>query len=378
MNSKSNVASFRTKLAAAAALALIGCTGPAAAEDDAPTLREQAFQLYDQGRYVDARPLLERLEAQGQVDGVLLYRLYYCQRIADDPAARPTLDRARGLLEQELGQASDLEIPFYLANAYRNAGRLTDARRVAAQATERVASGDLPAPADGFEMFRMGKLYADQDREAEAEEWYAKALELLAADRSGAAGPYVEWAGRYLVERAWAAEDYDAAARYLGLVSASGRGSAADLDRLATASCRLGRYGEAKAAWRRAEQLDPAEANRPRYCWHLAEQAEEIGQLPRTAPDERPWADLSKEELEQLLLDQARVVGEVTTEAQETAKLKKKRRKQLQARLDAARPVFIGAALEYALRGHGIRETAFFGGYAPLIFHADRWKLPGP
>ena len=87
---------------------------------------------------------------------------------------------------------------------------------------------------------------------------------------------------------------------------------------------------------------------------------------------------MSKAELEQLLLDQAKVVGQAMTEVQESQKLKKKRRKQLQRGIDAARPVFIRAALEYSLRRYGIRETAFFGGYAPLMFHSDKWKLPPP
>ena len=37
--------------------------------------------------------------------------------------------------------------------------------------------------------------------------------------------------------------------------------------------------------------------------------------------------------------------------------------------------VFVAAALEYAVRGHGIREAAFFGGYAPLVFQRSAWKI---
>ena len=46
------------------------------------------------------------------------------------------------------------------------------------------------------------------------------------------------------------------------------------------------------------------------------------------------------------------------------------------ASLAQARSTFVGAALEYALRDHDIRETAFLGGYAPLIFHPEEWLLP--
>ena len=77
------------------------------------------------------------------------------------------------------------------------------------------------------------------------------------------------------------------------------------------------------------------------------------------------------------MLDGTRVVGEARNEAETaTKRLKKKRYKQLQDGIDEARPVFLGAALEYVLRGFPIRETAFFGGYAPLIFHSDKWRLP--
>jgi hypothetical protein len=50
-------------------------------------------------------------------------------------------------------------------------------------------------------------------------------------------------------------------------------------------------------------------------------------------------------------------------------------RAALQAELDAAHPVFVAAALEYTMRNLPIRETAFFGGFAPLIFHPNRWRL---
>jgi tetratricopeptide (TPR) repeat protein len=377
MKLKSGPFARRATLTGTALIVSLLCAWPSVATDGEKSLRATAFELYDQGRYDEARPLLEKMEASGPVDGVLLYRLYYCQRAAEDPAARDTLDRARRLLEQEWETASGLETPFYLSNAYRNAGQLTDARRVAARTTERVEKGELAKPADGFEMFRLGKLYADQDREAEAVEWYARSLPLLAAgDAGGAAEPYVEWAGRYLVERAWEREDYEAAARYLELI-VTGNASPADLDRLATALSRLERYGEAKSAWQRVEKLKPGDANRARYCWHLAEQADQLGELSPAAPDGRGWGELSKAELEQTMLDQARIVGEAVREVEEADKrLKKKRHRKLQSGIDEARPIFLGAALEYAFRGYGIRETAFFGGYAPLIFHSDKWKLP--
>jgi tetratricopeptide (TPR) repeat protein len=348
---------------------------PVFAETEA-SLRDRALATYDAGRYAEALPLLEQLDAAGQVEGTLLYRLYYCQRQAGDGSARETLDRARKALELEAGSSPDLEAPFYLANAYRNVGRITDAQRVAAEATGRVERGELPRPETGIEMFRVGKLYADQELDEQASKWYARAVESLASDMSATAGPYLEWAGRYLAERAWKDEDYAAAAQYLAVITADQRGTDQDLDRLAVAYSRLERYSDAKAAWQAAERRNPTQANRPRYCWRLAAQAESLGSLPSKAPDGRDWADLSKEDLEKLMADKSKVVRDAQAEVEQSEKMKKKQLRKLQEQVDAIRPVFIGAAMEYALRGYGIRETAFFGGYAPLIFHAKQWKLP--
>jgi len=34
--------------------------------------------------------------------------------------------------------------------------------------------------------------------------------------------------------------------------------------------------------------------------------------------------------------------------------------------------------MEYALQGNSIREAAFFGGYAPLVFKDREWRLSRP
>ena len=64
-------------------------------------------------------------------------------------------------------------------------------------------------------------------------------------------------------------------------------------------------------------------------------------------------------------------------EVTEGAPLSDEDRVRLRARFAELQPVFVAAALEYAIRGHSIREAAFFGGYAPMIFRAQNWHLPG-
>ncbi len=335
---------------------------------------DQAIELYDSGSYAEARELLEQLDAEGALDGALLYRLSYCRRVAGDAAGeQDALTRAIAALEKEHAAARDLETPFYLGNAYRNARRLADARTVAAGATTRVESGELPAPEHPMDMFRLAKLYADQGKEQPAIEWYRKSIEGL----EGTDGGYpanVAWARRYIAQAAWSRADFAAAAEQLEALAGAADATVDDLDRLAGARARLGQWSAAVAAWQRAEKADPADANRARYCWRLAAMAEKLPALPERAPSGKPWGSLSKEELETLMAEQAGLVkdavGSVTSGAAGVD------RDALQGKIDAAKPVFVRAGVEYAVRRYPIRETAFLGGYAPLIFHETRWQLP--
>jgi tetratricopeptide (TPR) repeat protein len=373
---------------------------PAVAEQDR---RDLALQLYGEGRYEEALPLFGALDAAGEADGALLYRLYFCQRHAKDPEARKTQERAREQLEKEAGDSPDLEAPFYLANVYRNVGRLTDMRRVATAATARVESGALPQPGSGVQMFRLGKLYADLGRNDETAAWYSRAIELLADDGAETVPPYAVWAARYLAEQALARDDHDAAAKYYGFLPMDGKDALPDLDNMATASCRAGRYAQAEAAWLQAERLDPANANRSRYSRHLASMAGALGRLPENGPDGRPWKELSKDELQNVMNEKVQAVRKVVASARQAEGLmlgvsasaaealaqsrslnklekqlglvREKLLASLQAEIDEAKPPFVAAGLEFAIKRYGIRETAFFGGYAPLIFKAEQWQV---
>ena len=374
MNSSVTATTYRSSLPAVLALAAALLIPGAATGDDASRLR--ALELYDQGSYAEALPLLEQLDAAGEAGGTDLYRLYFCLRHAGDPRATGTLQRARQALEAELPTALDLEVPFYLANTHRNFGRLSDAKRVAAQATGRLERGELPEPRNGIDRFRLAKLYDDQGRADEAARWYGEAIESFETEGGDAAAPYLAWALRYLADRTWEAGDYGAAAAHLARLTKGDDASAPDLDRLASALVRSGRYADARTAWQRVERLDPPNADRARYCWRLAGQASELGTLPETASDGRPWVELSREELEGTLEESAKVAREILAEASEAERIRKRQRRKMQARLDEARGRFVAAGLEHALRRFGIRETAFFGGYAPLVFHAKEWRLP--
>lgn len=337
--------------------------------------RTRALALYDQGRCQDAQPLLESLDAEGQLAGPLLYRLAFCQRAVADPRAPATQQRAVLSLEQELSGGAGLEVAFYLANSYENLGRHEDSRKVAEATAQRVESGQLAEPTLGMDMFRMGKLYADLGRKPQAVEWYGKALQAFSGTESENR-VYVEWARRYLGDGATDGDDPATTEAHYGSLAESGKASATELDRLAIARTRLGRYAEARDAWRQAERVDPANADRARYSWRMADMAAQMEQLPEVDPQGRPWRELSRADLETLISAQAATLRQTQLEAQQATRLKKKKRKELEARVATAKALFVAAGLDYTARGHSLQEVAFTGGYAPLIFHPDEWQLP--
>jgi len=336
--------------------------------------RAEAESLYAQGRYSEALPILEQLDASGDANGPLLYRLTYCQSKTGAPAASEASERrALETLEGELETAPTLEVPFYLSNIYRNTGRIADANRVAAETTERVETGGLPKPETGMDMFQLGKLYADQDRAELATEWYTQAVDALTADgRVG--GPYVRWASRYLAEAAYNRKDHDAAQKYYGTLVDEGEGAGPEFERLAISRARVGMYREAADAWRLVESSNPPDPNRARYAGRLCRLAATLKSQSPLAPSGKPWTELTQQELEELMKQEAGRAMQVYTEAQEAAQPTKEERRAYLAKLKEAKAVFVPAALEYTLRGLDIRQTAFFGGYARLILNRSAWR----
>lgn len=358
---------------AVSAAALLAAPGAAAQEVSDPRAAD-AIDLYDAGDYAEAARLLEALDAEGAAGGTLLYRLSFCRRVAGDRQGElEALQRAATALEAELETAGSLEVPFYLANANMNLRRPDAAREVAALATARVESGEWPAPTSPMDMFRLAKLYQDQSLEARAVEWYRKSLDGFAASETKYPGN-VAWARRYLGELAYVKTDYAAAEREYAALAESGAGNAADLDRLAVARVKQRKWAAASDAWRKSEQLDRVRGDRARYCWRLAKMAADVGTLPERAPEDKSWNQLSREDLENLMRRQAEIAQAAVASAADGADAD--RRRELQAEVDAAKPIFLRAALEYAARNHPIRETAFQGGFAPMIFHESRWTVP--
>jgi hypothetical protein len=353
-------------------LAMLLLAATAAAPATSPA--QEALRLYEAEKYAEARPLLEGLAARGEADGAMLYRLAFTLRSARDPGDRAAFERAVAKLKEEAAVSPRLEVPFYLSNAYRNLDLQAASRAAAAEATQRIESGAVPEPVEPIERFRLGKLYEDQGRQDDAARWYALALDGLSPKDNPA---YVRWAARYSATVAAGRAAWSEMEAVLRQLQDKGLATVEDLDLLARAAARQGRWAEAAETWRAAENLDRTRADRPRYAARVAMLAAEVGILPLVSPDGRAWEALSREELEALMGGQAAAVR-AAKDAVAAAPADDAVRKAQAQVLATARPIFVSAAVEYVLRDFPMRETAFQGGWAPLLFQPSEWKLPEP
>ena len=93
--------------------------------------------------------------------------------------------------------------------------------------------------------------------------------------------------------------------------------------------------------------------------------------LPLETLDGEPIAGLDKHRMEVILKELADRTAEEQVGIGADPEADRASARDELAKIKA---VFVAVALEYAYQGHPIRETAFQGGYAPLIFHASRWE----
>ncbi len=369
-----------------ATLAALTVVSAALAADDLDPVKEQAVRLYDRGMYDEARKTLENLDLARALDGRLLYRLFYCEKAtghADD--ARKAIDRARAALETELASSPSLEVAFYLANTYSNLGRVADAREAARGMTTQIESAHVAAPRSAIGLFQLGKLYEDQSREKEASAYYTKAVDAFDLKEGRYTGN-ASWALRYLGNAAFAHADFVASERAFARRTAFGGAEAADWNTLAAARARLGKYALAAEAWKSSIRVDPGNGDDPRYAARLADVAALLAPLPKGARGGAAFTSMSETDLkaflkkcsEAAMAEQARATEAMGPEKDGalTHRLDPMRRAEIARALREARQRFVAAGLEYALRGYGIRDTAFGDGYAALIFQDGAWELP--
>ena len=361
----------RTTLAAAAVL-LLSFAGFSAGSAVNP---EDAITLYDAGRYTEARAMLEELDTRGKATGPLLYRLAFALGKTGEAGPGKAMEaRAMAVLEKEFETGGGLEVAFYLSNAYRNRNQPERSVEVALEATRRQESGVWPPANTALRQFRLGKLYADQNREEQAADWYRKALAGF-EEQAGRYPSYENWIRRYLIQIAADRQDWKTAGDLLSASLEEGKGTRADYDSLAVLLTRSGQWDEAGEAWRTLEQMDPSQSDRPRYCRQLTIRAREAGTLPLETLDGEPITGMDKDRMEVILKELAERVAEIQIAAEAGSGSSPD---EDQNELDRIKGVFVAVALEYAFQGHPVRETAFQGGYAPMIFHGSRWVLRQP
>jgi hypothetical protein len=358
---------------------MLGLAPPGAAETSA--IHTRAGEAYGRMDCAEARRLLEQLDAAGELDPTELYRLHFAQRATGAVAeSNATLERATGALEQSWTREPTLEAGFYLANAYIASNRSEDGQRIAREVTARVASGELPTRT-GVEKFQAGKLHADLGDDSAARTLFREALVDLERHPSPETDGHLAWASNWLAERAITARDWSAAEIHLTTYVSHIVPRATDWDRLATVRVRNEMYQEAAAAWNAAVPLDPANADDARYAARLAESAARMGGLPREPRDGgQPFTEMTRAGLETFLGERAARARATRQESEAAAAggtIPQQQAEELRSRMEAVRGEFVAAALEYALRGHSLRETAFVGGYAPLVFRNAEWQLPG-
>lgn len=358
----------------------------ALAADEMAAVKDTAVRLYDEGIYDEALKTLHDLDNARLLDGPLLYRLFFCERITGhEDDAQKALDRARQALETEAAVSSTLETTFYLANAYSNMGRAPDARRVASELTVKLEHGTVQAPSSGIGLFQIGKLYQDQAKEKEAKAYYAKAVDAFDL-KDGRYVGNARWALRYLGTSALAGGDFTGAERAYARLTALGGADVRDWDSLAVTRTRLGKYASAAEAWKASIALDQANADDMRYASRLADAAAVLAPLPTGAAGGAAFTAMSQVDLETYLKGRVEAVKAAQSRGQELMRpvkegappraLEAKDRAEIAKTLRETRQQFVAAGLEYAARHLPIRETAFLDGYAVLVFQDREWEVP--
>lgn len=371
----------------AAALLAAPAVKPAVAKpDDLAPVAAEAIRLYDQGRYEEALADLQGLDAAGAADGPLLYRLFFCERTTGhELEAQKALERARVALEKAVTTATSIEIPFYLANAYANLGKLPDAQGVAREALGKLDAGTYRPPDTAIGAFQVGKLNQDVGKTQDAVRWYRKAVDGFDLG-DGRYEANARWALRYIGNAAYAQNDFAGSEAAFVRLTKIGGALPADWNALAAADVRQGKYAAAAESWKASVKLDPSGADDARYSARLAETAAGLAPLPDKTPEGTPLGSLVQAELETLLADQAATARALQARASEARKpdgkdsaprpLGPKLRGEIDGKLKEARKLFVAAALEYAVRRLPLRETAFREGYAVLVFQNSEWEVP--
>lgn len=151
----------------------------------------QGTALYNEGRYAEALPVLQKAREAGLKDGTLLYQLGYCREVAEhSPEPRREMWReAEPLLVQEIARpgGATLERLYYLTVIHSDTDRFDDMSKYARQAVELFEKGPNPNALGGEDWFRLGRLHDFLSEASLAEAAYRRSVSAFAKAKGGTA-----------------------------------------------------------------------------------------------------------------------------------------------------------------------------------------------
>jgi len=152
---------------------------------------EQGMDLYNQGKYAEALPILQKASEAGLRDGILLYQLGYCREVADQkPEVRREIwNQAAPLLAREVSQpgGATLERLYYLTVISSEQEAYDRMAQYARQATEQFEKGPNPNALSGEDWFRLGRLHDFLQEPSEAEAAYRRSVSVFSKSTGGSA-----------------------------------------------------------------------------------------------------------------------------------------------------------------------------------------------
>jgi tetratricopeptide (TPR) repeat protein len=348
-------------LLAVAGVLLVTCASRAKDAGTAATDPGQA--LYNQGKFAEALPLLEKTAEHGKT-GTLLYQIGFCKTTVPNapPDAKKTYwAEARPLLEKEIAApgGATLDRLYYLTVISTDLGELEVMRKYARQAVDTIEKGPDPNHLTGDDWFRLGRLHDFLQESSEAEAAYRRAVSAFA--KTPAANPSYEALSLVRVaDLDYEAHHFkDAADGYTRALALVPSFQQVRPFRQGTALLATGRYDEAAKAY--ALDRDEKTATESQYAADIARKAAAVGGVEKADADGTPIEGMPLEGLE----DRCRRAGKEFRAARE--KNSWKPGDQLPAEVAQFQKRFVSLLRERFMQTGEIQEFCLKEGIADLV-----------
>jgi tetratricopeptide (TPR) repeat protein len=361
---------------------------------EAADAAERGVAAYLLGHYQDALPDLETARDGGVDRGSLLYMLAFCyDNVRHDPeAARQGYDAAQKKLEAETAAPKpELESFFYLSNHLLNRHDNENSKRIALDALARIADHKLKVGKDGVSQFRAGKLHTDAGKDAEALEYYRRAIAAFKKDKSPPPA-YLERSLEPVLRADTAKGDPKTLSEEWEKLLALNPNVADGQWNLAQTSLQAGRYAVARDAFKKAQAQGGDRSQEAYYAERLSDGAQTLVTSGFTIPtkdtDGKEIRSLSNDDLQERIKERGKTAAELLARevkreefdvfppANAKARARVLPGAKLMTEFGEARKPVVALTIELVRRGLPLQESAFTGGYAPLIIQnwVDLWR----